>query len=61
MQLLSFPFYCSMRPSFAGVVEQLTPLAAEAQQQEAAGAAAGGGGGLFGRMFAGGHGHAHGQ
>lgn len=43
----------SMRPSFASVVEQLTPLAVEIQQQEAAGAAGGGGGhGLFGRMFA---------
>jgi len=61
MQLLCFAFYCSMRPSFAGVVEQLTPLAAEAQQQEAAGPAAGAGSGLLGRMFAGGQGHAHRQ
>lgn len=41
----------SMRPTFASVVEQLTPLAAEVRQSEAAAAAGGGGGGLFGRML----------
>lgn len=40
----------SMRPSFASVVEQLTPIAAEVRQAEVA-AAAGGGGGLLGRML----------
>lgn len=40
----------SVRPNFASVVDQLTPLAAEVRQSEAV-SAAGGGGGLLGRML----------